>query len=312
MLEIPGTSKHCLSADLLACTLNVSKALAGTRFTLISYSTKNILDYGVYSLAVNVAYAEQNGYDFLLTSPESGHEYDSFDQRWNKVKIISEMLRNENYSSSEYFVWLDSDLIILDFAMKLEGIIDQYPSGDLIVSRDADPAGIFSIANTGFIIVKRSVWSIEFLATWWGTPITRATGTDQHIFTTLWNSNHEIFSNHIVLLAPDAINTKRPATLFHMPYNQVIHMIGSVPSHRIAVFKSAFMDICDALGRKDVNESMPSFQLGITRSYLQELESNVLNSRVGKIKELYEHHMIMSASDLTWFDLQEVIRIQNN
>jgi len=109
-------------------------------------------------------------------------------------------------------------------------------------------------------------------------------GTDQHIFTEIWNRADESFRSHIRLLPPDAINTKRPATLNHEPYNQVIHMVGSVPAHRIAVFRSAFATICNHL--QNNQHSILPRQLGITRERLQDIEKDILESRGDLIGEL--------------------------
>lgn len=110
----------------------------------------------------------------------------------------------------------------------------------------------------------------------------RSMGTDQHVFTEIWNNGDEIFRSHIQLLAPDAINTKRPATENHQPYNQVIHMVGSIPAHRIAVFRSAFACICHSVEHK-----LPlQRQLGVTRLHLQEIENDVLSNRSILIDEL--------------------------
>ena len=110
----------------------------------------------------------------------------------------------------------------------------------------------------------------------------RSMGTDQHVFTEIWNHGDENFRSRVRLLAPDAINTKRPATVNHEPYNQVIHMVGSIPAHRIAVFQSAFMTICDSI---DHEIPLPR-QLGITRLRLQEIENDILTNRSILIDEL--------------------------
>ena len=114
------------------------------------------------------------------------------------------------------------------------------------------------------------------------------TGTDQHLFTQLYSNNPRNFSSSIALLEPDAINTKRPATLHHMPHNQVLHMVGSVPHHRTAVFKHAFNDICMSSKLfNSVNASLyPSSQLGINRARLISIENDVIDNRLKYFYEL--------------------------
>ena len=168
-LLIPKLADCCKQPTevLFECSKNVSRDLLVSSFTLVSYLTRNIIDYAKFSTAVNIAYAEQNQYSFEITSPETGDEFDKTDQRWNKVKIVERML-SQNRSGNEYVVWLDSDLIIVDLGMKLELIVQEYPDSDVIISLDADPEGIYSIVNTGFIIIRCSEWSKDFFRTWWG------------------------------------------------------------------------------------------------------------------------------------------------
>ena len=107
---------------------------------------------------------EKNNYKIVFTSPELGFEYDSYDQRWNKVRILYELLKS---NISEYLIWLDSDLIVLDLDMRIEDIVKNNPTAYLIISRDADPDDIYSVANTGFIILKSSEKTLDFLNDWW-------------------------------------------------------------------------------------------------------------------------------------------------
>jgi len=170
VLFIPESSACCstISASseaLFNCIQNASTKLVNAKFTIVSYSTKDILNYAAFSSAVNLAYAEQNSYGFELTSPESGFEYDKTDQRWNKVRILLEYVQRKE---SVFIVWLDSDLIVLDLGIKLELIVEQNIDSDVIISLDAEPESIFSIVNTGFVIVKSSEWSESFLKAWWG------------------------------------------------------------------------------------------------------------------------------------------------
>jgi len=134
-------------------------------------------------------------------------------------------------NDSLYYVWVDSDLIVLDLGMKLQDVVFNYSWADILICTDPEPDDIYSIVNTGFIIVKNTAFSRSFLKRWW-TSHDRSSGMDQHVFSSLWQSDYNNLSQSIALLAPDDLNTKRPATINHMPYNQIIHMVGSVPEHR--------------------------------------------------------------------------------
>jgi hypothetical protein len=51
---------------------------------VVTFATENILDYALYSIAVNAAYALHNGYIMRFITNASA-SYDSYDERWNKV-----------------------------------------------------------------------------------------------------------------------------------------------------------------------------------------------------------------------------------
>jgi hypothetical protein len=149
---------------LFDCSIDVNNKIQSNQYVFVMYATQNIINYTSYSLAVNTAYMEKNNYKIVFTSPELGFEYDSYDQRWNKVRILYELLKS---NISEYLIWLDSDLIVLDFDMRIEDIVTNNPTAYLIISRDADPDDIYSVANTGFIILKSSKKTLDFLKDWW-------------------------------------------------------------------------------------------------------------------------------------------------
>jgi len=126
--------------------------------------------------------------------------------------------------------------------MSIEAIVNSYPQADFIISRDPLPDEIYSIANTGAIIMKNSEWSKAFLMKWW-TLEDRKKAWEQHVLTKIFKQfeskgmgdlqyDQHTINDRIALLRPDAINTNRPATINHKPYNQVLHMIGSLISHR--------------------------------------------------------------------------------
>jgi hypothetical protein len=106
----------------------------------VSYSTEGILDYGAYSMAINTYYSQLHGYGMNLLTPARGAQYEPRDQRWNKVKILIDALDPTTgwARDVEFIVWLDSDLIVLDMGFKLEEVIGENPSYDMIFSADGD------------------------------------------------------------------------------------------------------------------------------------------------------------------------------
>jgi hypothetical protein len=243
--------------------------------------TPDIIPYAAFSTAINVAFSQHNNHNFKILSPNTGHNFEPKDQRWNKVYILHRSLID---SHAKYLIWLDSDLVILDMGLRFNEVVMNYSWADVIISRDPDPGEIYSIVNTGLIIVKNSAWSKYFLELWWSYA-DRTAGMDQHVFSELWRSMNSEMSLHIALLEPDALNTKRPATTYHMPYNQVLHMIGSVTQHRKRVFEIGLNELCNH--KKTADYLLPP-QLGITRDVLKSIESMILSSRSNESNKLLE------------------------
>ena len=272
-----------------------------SRFILYTYATDSILDYSSYSIAINSIYAAIQHYSFQFTSPGTGHQYYANDERWNKVRIlmhamekhasatITAMRSLEEGNNPTYVIFLDADLIFLDFDMDLESITSEYHWADMIISRDSEPKN--GIINSGFIIVRSCKWSYDFLNKWWGTSEVREMATDQHAFSTIWMENKEELERHVALLEPDAINSYFPAWKNQKLHNPVLHLAGGSSVFRIIVFKTGFDNICNTLkekqksselGRKDMQlvgdvdipiraADLPP-QLGLDVDYLSQVE----------------------------------------
>lgn len=293
-------SKCCstVSSSLLTCTngtLNALDAPQLNKIALVTYITPSIYDYAAYSLAINAAFAEMHGYQMKILSPETMSQHDRMDERWNKVMILLNAISGApiNYLSGwakdkEYVVWMDADLVVVDMNFAFESIVSAYPDKDIIISEDPYPDEIFSVANTGCVIVRNSEWSRRFLRAWWSTPQERLGAWDQHIFTKLYtdveaNMGLGDVQSHIQLLPADAINTRRPAIEFHLPHNPVLHMVGSVSAHRIAVFSRGLDSLC-AFHSGEL-ASLP-LQLGLTKESLWEMEKAVVGSRGVLVQKL--------------------------
>ena len=233
------------------------------------------------------------------------HAIDSNAKKYCKIndKIC---INNAGWAKdAEYIVWLDADLVVLDIGMSIEDIVKSHPKADFIISRDPLPDEIYSIANTGAIIMKNSKWSKAFLTKWW-TMEDRKKAWEQHVLTKLFKQfeskgmgdlqyDQHTIHDRIALLRPDAINTNRPATINQKPYNQVLHMIGSLPTHRIKVFKTGLQEICNVIDYKsnvyiendgtnnEIISSSSSLvlkqQLGLTKETLMIIEKEILGNR---------------------------------
>ena len=156
--------------------------------------------------------------------------------------------RAHDESSNAYMIFLDADLIFLDFDMNLDSIVREYSWADMIISKDSEPKN--GIINSGFIISRSCAWSRQFLNRWWGTSDIREMATDQHAFSTIWMENREELEKHIALLEPDAINSDFPAWKNQKSHNPVLHLAGGSSVFRIIVFKAGFENVCKAIYRK--------------------------------------------------------------
>jgi hypothetical protein len=295
---------------------STSSSKSKKKFALLTYTTNNIIGYSAYSLAINSAYAEYRGYGMQVLTPHDGAEYEPGDQRWNKVKILLDAIGGGDVANNtppswmystgaavgdetEYVVWMDADLIMLDFAFQLEAVVAQYPDADLLLSSDPYPEEIFSVVNTGFIIVKRrSARARAFLREWWAgdtSSSSRLRGWDQHRFTTLYTSGRGTieecknistfwYKDAIAVLPPAALNTHRPATQHQQPGDPVLHMIGSVMHHRYSVFALGLNSLCTAHNNGNNgnnNDDAIPLQLGLTKEKLVDIERQVLGRRGG-------------------------------
>lgn len=191
----------------------------------------------------------------------------------------------EPYYDDRYIVWVDADLIITDLGMRIEEIAADYPDADLIMSRDVAKAEF--VSNSGFIIVRKSAWSMDFFEKWW-TAYDRTRCCDQNAFTWLYDKFDQANLTHVKLLRPDAINTNFPAFKNQKDDNQVLHLAGASDLYRRPVFTHAMQDICRA--GYDQNMPLTWWSWGVRKVYyyhaLFTLGSEVVDSLFKQRKSL--------------------------
>jgi hypothetical protein len=262
--------------------------------TLVTYDTENILEYALYSLAINSVYAKLHGYSQFLASQLHGFDFEPRDQRWNKVKILEHLVVDSiaRGEDSHLLVWMDSDLIVLDWRLRLQEVAAAHPSADLIVSQDVDPLN--GMVNTGCMIVRCTEWSRAFLRQWWDTAPDRVDGMDQHVFDRVYQrrlqqsdclhcsatttSNATLNSSHrcstcvtekITILPGHALNSQFPASLYQQASHRVLHLAGEAGAVRRDVFAKGYQEVCmalDAAARTAHGEAEPNGTCGGTRA----------------------------------------------
>jgi hypothetical protein len=103
--------------------------LMTTPLILVSFVSPSISSYAAYSTAINELYAQHKGYTYLVLTPEMGYDYEPSDRRWNRVKILLSLMEDASTggyveaNTTTYYMWMDADLIVLDFNMNIESHI---------------------------------------------------------------------------------------------------------------------------------------------------------------------------------------------
>lgn len=299
-----------------------------------SYSTANIFGYGAYSLSMNTAYAQHHdlylqrvgsslsseslsSMSMRLFTPEDGANYEPRDPRWNKVQILLRVLQEQWERSAEkamiqeddneerdikhqWVVWLDSDLVFLDFSEEggLPALVSD-PSNaryDILVSADPEPAN--GVVNSGCIVARNTAWTRAFLNRWWS-RFDRSMGMDQHAFTRLWEEEggstgsesgdrEGSITEHIKILPMHALNSHIPAWRHQQSNHPVLHLAGAPNQLRSDVFRKGFQTLCEHhtttttitntasdSSTAAAIQSPPPPQLGLDQKYLQHAQQHL-------------------------------------
>ena len=98
----------------------------------------------------------------------------------------------------------------------------------------AEHAGSSTLINSGCLLVRNSKWSRNFLRDWWEYA-DRSLFSDQEQFDLLYESrkssalpNETAFTDNIVILPPDALNSDPPAMTQQKHHNSVLHLMVSL------------------------------------------------------------------------------------
>jgi hypothetical protein len=257
---------------------------SANNIVVITYITDNLLannNYASYSLRILTAYTRLHHYPLFILSPSSGHEYEHLDQRWNRVKILAEAMDPQTGwlpHTVEYAVWVDADLIFLNFSRSIEEVIQQAHADlsaskyDIIVSGEVHAET--GVANTGCFIVRNTDYTRWFLHRWWN-DYDHTLHHDQIYFSELYkrllqqqetymradrklcshkmysnddNGNRDLcVSNHVHILPPNVLNSHPPAYLYQQPHDCVLHLMGEDDSYRSRIFSLGLQSVCEGL-----------------------------------------------------------------
>jgi hypothetical protein len=238
----------------------------------VMYFTEMIQNYSRYSLQINQFYGAAHNIGMILIDETDDASFDKEDVRWNKVKIIYNLMSNESHSFIEYFIWLDSDLFFVDFNYNFSELLLNYSSYDVIISKEINPLN--GIANTGSIIVRNSPWSKKFFHSWWYDYDHNS--MDQHAFEVLYRSyDVATVASRVKLLYENDINSEFPGLWTFQNGLPVLHLAGESNFVREEILKTAWTNfrLCNLSSSGVCKESI------ITREELNSIDYIPLHFR---------------------------------
>ena len=299
------------TAGLVGCATASAALTSSSRVSLCTlvvaegegqFAVNDIWSFAAYQIALVGAYAEHNEYAFrVFTDEDIAFIPREMDPRWYKIRLLRAALEPKTgwARDSEFLVWVDADAIVLDLGMRIEVIAAQYPLSQLIASADVRQG----LINSGFFILRNSVWTRNFLDRWWNT-VDRTLLCDQDAFETVYRqiTSEERRANGalefegttlerlVTILPRDALNSDPPASIHQKPHNQVLHLMGESSALRSFLFREAMVNMCGSL-----SGGVVPVQLGLTRRKLTTLAVNVysrtvdsLLTRLAEVTELEE------------------------
>eukprot|EP00435_Cladocopium_sp_Y103_P000567 s3160_g1.t1 len=115
-----------------------------------------------YAASNHRAYALRHGYRYRLETQQVSPERPP---AWGKVRLLQRLLEEE--PDVDWWLWFDCDTFFMNMTVTLESILQRYGGGDsnvhFLAAEDA------AMLNTGAFLLRRSIWSRDFLRRVWGT-----------------------------------------------------------------------------------------------------------------------------------------------
>lgn len=248
---------HCVN------NRNTGKHVTPSKIVFATFISDEILSYAGHILLVNDNYFKSNEYDFRVLSHETGDDYYPPDRRWNKIKAVSQALQNWARNCT-HIVFMDADLVILDVEFNIASTINKYPGANLILAADE-----IDVANTGFMIVRNTPWSIEFFDRWWTARGSKDTFCDQHVLNKLLENPAD---RSLVAITPaKELNSKWPAIDNFAESDPVLHLMGETSELRSAVSKYLAEEYCSLIASQ---HAAPTLQ--VTKKRLLEIKQQTI------------------------------------
>jgi hypothetical protein len=264
----PGPQRCCAFIDnspldyeqLLRCIVEANDAGGGSSTSVVfaTFVSPEIYSYALRNALFNQFYFSSRSTSTSSTgtgvipsrylSPLTGDDYFPDDRRWNKIRAIPMALRGWA-NAYEYLVFIDADLIINNWNFDVHSIILEYGGNgtDLILASDE-----IDMANTGFMVVRNSAWSVSFFDRWWSLKGSPLTSCDQHVLNLLLQQLAiDEDSQKVRIIAASLINSKWPVLDHFHSSDPVLHLMGETSDTRTAVAKYLVGGVCRSILRGD-------------------------------------------------------------
>ena len=144
-------------------------------FKIVMLFDNNRVDYGLTTGVVAEKYAARHGYSIHIQRSLIDPQISA---TWNKICALEGHLQE-----ADWLLWLDADALIVNPALQLESLVDQYGAGKNALF-SVDEGGLCA----GIFLLKNCPWSVQFLKTLLYLGNTNAVkcaheqGTIQHLF----------------------------------------------------------------------------------------------------------------------------------
>jgi hypothetical protein len=126
-----------------------------------------------------VQYCEIHNYTLITEEKYSDHDREYM---WSKVPLIQQALNSNKY---DYIVWIDGDMMIMNFDIRLEDIISLYLGNkEIMMSID-----VGNQINTGFWVIKTSDYNKRLLKVIYNLPELAGRFHEQGVFNKLYEKN---------------------------------------------------------------------------------------------------------------------------
>ena len=249
-LNNPESLMECLRADTFGSPPRLDVIYA-------TFISPEVYSYAGNNMLYNSRYFDTNGFGLKILSKDTGDDYYPLDRRWNKVKAVANALGGWARSYS-YVVFIDADLAIINREFNVDRVISDHSNANLILAEDQ-----IDIANTGFLIVKNTPWSIAFFEKWWDAKEMKGTFCDQHVLNKLLEDPYD--RSLVAITGPKTINSKWPAIDNFRENDSILHLMGETHAVRNAVSVILAQSICTrALGYvSEVSPSVAASSVGV-------------------------------------------------